>query len=334
MQPTHKLIGESPAFIETMERVSLAAPLNRPVLIIGERGTGKELTAERLHYLSPRWDNILIKLNCAAVPENLMETELFGHEAGAFTGASKRHQGRFERANGGSLFLDEIASMSMRLQEKLLRVIEYGEFERVGGDETLQVDVRLIGAANADLPALAKQGKFRADLLDRLSFDVITLPPLRYRKGDVSVLAEYFAMGMVKELKRSYFHGFSEPAMQQMQEYAWPGNMRELKNVVERAVYQGTQDELIHELEFDPFASPYRPKEKPQATKCSEQPEPETAPEIVPPADFKAHVRQYESKLLQAALKHHRYNQRKTAAALGLSYDQLRGYLRKYQLVK
>lgn len=331
MNVDRKLIGESPAFMESMERVSRVAPLNKPVLVIGERGTGKELAAERLHYLSTRWDKTLVKLNCAAVPETLLETELFGHEAGAFTGASKRHLGRFERADSGTLFLDEIASMSMRLQEKLLRVIEYGEFERVGGDVTLLVDVRVVGAANADLPQMAERGEFRADLLDRMSFDVITLPPLRYRKGDVAVLAEHFAMGMVKELKRSYFQGFSEQAITRLDAYGWPGNMRELKNVVERAVYQGVEDELIDKLEFDPFASPYRPLTKPDQ-EALESPATAATESMPEPADFKAHIRRYESDLLHAALEKHRYNQRKTASALGLSYDQLRGYLRKYRL--
>ena len=330
-----KFIGESAAFMETMERVSRVAPLNKPVLIVGERGTGKELAAGRLHYLSPRWDKTLVKLNCAAVPESLLETELFGHEAGAFTGAVKRHLGRFERADGGSLFLDEIASMSLRLQEKLLRVIEYGEFERVGGDDTLQVDVRVIGAANVDLPQMAERGEFRADLLDRLSFDVITLPPLRYRKGDITVLAEHFAMGMVKELKRAYFQGFSENAMEQLEKYTWPGNMRELKNVVERAVYRGAEDELIDALEFDPFASPYRPLERRPAAEAEEEEQTAAAMEPLPvPENFKSHIMQYESQLLKAALERHRYNQRNTASALGLSYDQLRGYLRKYKLLK
>jgi len=334
MSVERKLIGESPAFMQSMEEVSRAAPLNKPVLVIGERGTGKELTAERLHYLSTRWDKILVKLNCAALPETLLETELFGHEAGAFTGAAKRHLGRFERAEGGSLFLDEISSMSLRLQEKLLRIIEYGEFERVGGDVTLQVDVRVVGAANVDLPLMAKKGEFRADLLDRLSFDVITLPPLRYRKGDVAVLAEHFAMGMVKELRRSYFQGFSEQAMAKLEAHDWPGNMRELKNVVERAVYQGAEDELIGKLEFDPFASPYRPLTNPvqETQDANEQPLAAVIESTPEPTDFKLHIQRYESTLLQAALEKHRYNQRKTASALGLSYDQLRGYLRKYQL--
>jgi len=329
------LIGESPAFLETIERVSQAAPLHKPVLLIGERGTGKELMAERLHYLSTRWERPLIKLNCAALPETLLETEMFGHEAGAFTGATRRHFGRFERANGGTLFLDEIASMSLRLQEKLLRVIEYGEMERVGGDVTLQVDVRVVGAANLDLPQLAQAGRFRADLLDRLSFDVITLPPLRYRTEDIELLAEHFALGMVKELRRSYFPGFAEGALRQLREYQWPGNLRELKNLVERAVYRCGEDELVDALEFDPFASPYRPME-PARPEARVSPAAQHAPAAKAmaelPADFKRHIAGIEQGILQQALEQSRFNQRRAAAALGLSYHQFRGYLRKHRI--
>lgn len=334
------MIGQSSAFLETLERVSRVAPLSKPVLIIGERGTGKELTVERLHFLSPRWENILVKLNCAALPETLLESELFGYEAGAFTGASKRHAGRFERANGGTLFLDEIASMSLRLQEKLLRVVEYGEFERVGGDTTLNVDVRVVGAANVNLPEMAKRGKFRADLLDRLSFDVITLPPLRYRKADTPLLAEQFALGMTRELDREYFAGFSETALEQMLQYAWPGNVRELKNVVERAVYRTGPDDMVSELEFDPFASPWPPKGEQEPDKISaedkasikrEQEADAVLQDI--PQDFKLHIREHEISLLRHALEQHKYNQRQTAQALGLSYNQLRGYLKKYALL-
>ena len=174
-QPNERMIGEAPAFLQVLEDVSRVASLAKPVLVVGERGTGKELIASRLHYLSERWEANYQKLNCAAISETLLESELFGHEAGSFTGASRAHQGRFERANGGTLFLDELATTSMRVQEKLLRVIEYGEFERLGGQKTITVNVRLVAATNVDLPTLAKQGKFRHDLLDRLAFDVITL---------------------------------------------------------------------------------------------------------------------------------------------------------------
>jgi len=210
---SERLLGESPAFLEVLDHVSQVAPLSKPVLIVGERGTGKELIAARLHYLSTRWDQQYIKMNCAAISETLLETELFGHEAGAFTGATKMHRGRFERADKGSLFLDELATTSALVQEKLLRIIEYGEYERVGGSQTLTTDVRLIAATNEDLPTLAKEGKFREDLLDRLAFDVITLPPLRARQEDILLLAEFFAMNMASDLGLEYFSGFSEQAM-------------------------------------------------------------------------------------------------------------------------
>jgi psp operon transcriptional activator len=322
------LIGESPVFLEVLERVSRVAQLNRPVLVIGERGTGKELVAARIHYLSPRWDRPFVKLNCAALAESLLETELFGHEAGSFTGATRRRLGRFELANEGSLFLDELANTSDRVQEKVLRVIEYGELERVGGNDTILTDVRIIGATNEDLPALAEQGKFRADLLDRLAFDVITLPPLRERQEDIMPLAEHFAVKMSGELGLELFEGFSEKARGLLMEYAWPGNVRELKNVVERAVYTslGT-DEPISDINFDPFDSPWRPGADHAETGAGD-----AASAPVEAYDFKEHVQSREIELLQDALKRCRFNQKKTAEFLGMTYHQLRGYLRKYDL--
>ena len=347
------LIGQSNALLEVLEHVSKIAPLSKPVLIIGERGTGKELIAERLHYLSKRWDQSFIKLNCSSLSENLLESELFGHDAGAFTGASKKHEGRFERADGGTLFLDELANTSGLIQEKLLRVIEYGEFERVGGSKTVQTDVRLVCAANEDLPSLAEAGEFRADLLDRLAFDVITLPPLRHRKEDIMPLAEYFAIGMTRQLKQQQFDGFSPSAIEQLMEYHWPGNIRELKNVVERAVYRNTdQDEAIDSIVIDPFASPYRPTNRvktrsrqakvdtpQQIDSVTDKPEPvtqntvSTGGDICFPIDFKEHCEHQEILLLKKALETGQYNQKKTAELLGLSYHQLRGILKKYNLL-
>jgi len=322
------LIGESPVFLEVLERVSRVAQLNRPVLVIGERGTGKELIAARIHYLSPRWDRPFVKLNCAALAESLLETELFGHEAGSFTGAARRRLGRFELANEGSLFLDELANTSDRVQEKVLRVIEYGELERVGGNDTIRTNVRIIGATNEDLPALAEQGKFRADLLDRLAFDVITLPPLRERQEDILPLAEFFAVKMSGELGLELFAGFSELARQLLMDYSWPGNVRELKNVIERAVYTSLgNDEPISEINFDPFDSPWRPGGTPQSSASESVGNAPTEP-----YDFKDYVQNTEIELLQAALKRCRFNQKKTAEFLGMTYHQLRGYLRKYEL--
>ena len=323
------LIGESPGFLEVLERASRVAQLNRPVLVIGERGTGKELIAARIHYLSPRWDRPFVKLNCAALAESLLETELFGHEAGSFTGATRRRLGRFELANEGSLFLDELSNTSERVQEKVLRVIEYGELERVGGNDTIRTDVRIIGATNEDLPALAEQGQFRADLLDRLAFDVITLPPLRERREDILPLAQHFAVKMAGELGMELFQGFSEDARATLLDYHWPGNVRELKNVVERAVYtaMGNEDP-IDTVNFDPFASPWRPGEAKPATPAASNPLPSEA------YDFKEHIQDREIELLTSALEQCRYNQKKTADFLGLTYHQLRGYLRKYELTE
>ncbi len=327
------LIGESSSFLECLERVSRVAGLDRPVLIVGERGTGKELIAARLHYLSQRWDQPLIKLNCAAINENLLESELFGHEAGSFTGAKGRHAGRFELADNGTLFLDELATSSPLVQEKLLRVIEYGEFERVGGSKTLSVNVRLIAATNEDLPTLAEKGKFRHDLLDRLAFDVITLPPLRHRKEDLLLLAHHFAMRMALELGASMFKGFSEYAEQQLLDYQWPGNVRELKNVIERSVYLSDPSKPINQLIVDPFDSPYRPVQRQEE---HNQNNVSVAPKtnFNFPLDLKQSMQDMEIGILQDALEYAQFNQKKTAEMLGLTYHQLRGYLKKYKLLE
>ena len=319
---SERLLGESNAFLEVLEQVSRLAQIPRPVLLIGERGTGKELFAHRLHYLSARWEQPFISINCAALSETLLETELFGHEAGSFTGAQKRHQGRFERADGGTLFLDEVATMSSRLQEKLLRVIEYGDFERVGGRQSLRVDVRLVCATHADLPALAASGQFRADLLDRLAFDVITLPPLRARREDILLLGHHFAQQLSQELGLPSFAGFTPETQAQLLAHTWPGNVRELRNVIERSLYrQAEPEQPLASLVLDPFASPWRnpPVDEARAT-------------VVPrlPLEWKQHLASYEQELLHQALHQQHFNQRLAAQSLGLSYDQLRGLLRKY----
>jgi len=325
-----QLIGESQAILEVLEHVSKVAPLNRPVLVVGERGTGKELIAARIHYLSLRWDRPFVKLNCAALTESLLESELFGHEAGSFTGATRRRLGRFELANQGSLFLDELAHTSDRVQQKTLRVIEYGEFDRVGGSETIRTDVRIIAATNENLPDLVERGSFRADLLDRLAFDVITLPPLRDRRDDILPMAEHFAVKMCGELGLELFAGFSSEARDQLLEYDWPGNVRELKNVTERAVYAlAGKDEPVRSIIFDPFQSPWRPQSPAKETKAADAGRLPQAP-----YDFKEYLQQYEIELLRSALKQCRYNQKKTAEFLGMTYHQLRGYLRKYELTE
>jgi len=325
MRNPESIIGDSAALALALDHVSRLAPINRPVLVLGARGTGKELVAERLHFLSPRWEEPLVKVNCAAMAESLLESELFGHEPGAFTGATRAHRGRFERADGGTLFLDELGTMSLRLQEKLLRLVEYGEFERLGGQETLRVDVRVIAATNADLPALARAGTFRADLLDRLSFDVIHLPALQHRPEDIPQLAEHFAMQMCPELGWELFPGFSVEAMAQLQQHDWPGNIRELKNAVERSLHRwGDADEPVAQVVIDPFESPYR-----NAVPATEAPAPDTG---LPPEDFAGRLMTVEKQLVQAALDENGHNQRRTAEALGLTYDQLRGLVRKHAL--
>ncbi|MCF4173149.1 phage shock protein operon transcriptional activator [Vibrio sp. McD22-P3] len=335
------LIGESPAFLAVLDKVSRLAPIDRPVLVIGERGTGKELIAQRLHYLSKRWDQPLVSLNCSTLSEGLIDSELFGHESGAFTGAKGRHQGRFERAENGTLFLDELATTPLSVQEKLLRVIEYGQYERVGGAKALEADVRLVCATNEDLPKLAEQGKFRPDLLDRLAFDVIHLPPLRHRPEDIPLLAEFFAIKMCRELGLPFFVGFTEQAWQSMADYPWPGNIRELKNVVERAVYQqGTNEQPIESLIFNPFEGQFgaRPSmraehsEKPSEQE-SQSSQPSTEEAFTFPLDFKTWQDEQNIKLINEALKQAQYNQRGAAKLLSLSYDQLRGLVRKYKLV-
>ena len=329
MNENERLIGESPEFSALLEQASTVAPLHKPVLVVGERGTGKEGIASRLHFLSNRWEGQFIKLNCAAISDSLLESELFGHEAGAFTGANKVHHGRFERAHGGTLFLDELANTSVLVQEKILRVIEYGEFERVGGSKTIKCDVRLVAATNEDLPELARQGKFRADLLDRLAFDVLTIPPLRHRTDDILLLAEHFAITMTKELERAVFPGFSPEAQKTLQEYPWPGNVRELKNAVERAVYRMTEEKTISAITLDPFASPYRPTQKTSKDANIG----DTATLLTFPINLKQDTREREIQIIEAALEAAKYNQRDAADNLQLTYHQLRGYLKKYGLV-
>jgi psp operon transcriptional activator len=320
-----------------LEHVSRAAKLAKPVLVIGERGTGKELIASRLHYLSPRWEQSLIKVNCAALTETLLESELFGHQAGAFTGATRTHIGRFEQADGGTLVLDELGTIPPRMQEKILRVIEYGEFQRVGGSDTIRTDVRIVGATNEHLPRLAELGRFRADLLDRLAFDVIHVPPLRARPEDIGTLAYHFAVNVTKELRRPFFPGFTAEAKAALLGYSWPGNVRELKNAVERSVYRAeAPDQPIGEILFDPFASPYSPA-MPVEPPIPEAPAPAArAPlhDVALPSDFRAAVSDYERQVLRRALERAQFKQTVAAKLLGLSYHQFRSLLRKHGLAK
>lgn len=324
------MIGDSAALAQALDQLSHLAPINRPILILGARGTGKELAAERLHFLSTRWDAPLIKVNCAAMADSLLDSELFGHEPGAFTGATRTHKGRFERADGGTLFLDELGTMSVRLQEKLLRLVEYGEFERLGGQQTLSVDVRVVAATNVDLKKLASENRFREDLLDRLSFDVVHLPSLRHRVEDIAELAQHFAIQMCTELGWELFAGFTPAAMSTLEQHPWPGNIRELKNAVERSLYRwGDPDHPVNSVVIDPFISPFS-----DAAPATEPDLEDNPQEKIEAGDFHSRIEKIETQLLQEALEENRHNQRRTATALGLSYDQLRGLVRKYGLAK
>jgi DNA-binding NtrC family response regulator len=237
--PTGRLVGRSPALLKVIHLVNQVAPLKSTVLLSGESGVGKELVAEAIHYQSPRRSKPLVKLNCGALPEGLIESELFGHEKGAFTGAIQQRKGRFELADTGTIFLDEISEMPGPTQVKLLRVLQEGEFERVGGSQTLKADVRVIAATNLDLEAAVKAGRFRKDLFYRLNVIHLPIPPLRERVEDIPLLALHFLDRFCLENNRPAM-GFSPEAMGALKSYTWPGNVRELQNVVERAVALST----------------------------------------------------------------------------------------------
>jgi len=327
-QGVSEALGQSDAFLAFQERLSAVAAVERPVILLGERGTGKELAAIRLHYLSKRWDRPFVTLNCAALPGALLESELFGHEPGAFTGALKVRHGRFEAASHGTLFLDEAGAIPLSVQEKILRVVEYGVFERLGSSDTKRVDVRLIAAANADLAAMARQGAFKPDLLDRLSFEVLHLPPLRVRHGDIPLLAGHFAARMQAELGHKPPPEFAPGAMAALEAHPWPGNVRELKNVVERAVFRAA-GKRIRDVDFDPFASPFPLPAVPSSPASSAPPAAPPPGVPVLPVSLPAALADLEQALVRRALAESQYNQRRAAELLGLSYHAFRGVYRR-----
>ncbi len=322
-------LGQSEAFLSFQERLSRVAPVHRPVLLIGERGTGKELAASRLHFLSGRWQGPLVALNCSALTPTLIGSELFGYEKGAFSGADRRRIGRFEAADGGTLFLDEIGNIPMEVQEKILRTVEYGTFERVGSSESLEVDVRIIAATNADLPDLVAKGMFKSDLLDRLSFEVLFLPRLKDREEDILLLVNHFAARMAFELGREDIPHFTSEAVRALEIHSWPGNVRELKNVVERAVYR-SDDSLITDIVFDPFHSPYGTYGPPKADASPSEKMDRLMRDLMEKPLKKA-VKILEIFRMKQAIGESRHNQRKAARMLGMTYHQLRGLYRKYR---
>ena len=308
-------IGESEVYLDFIESVSRAAKVERPVILVGERGSGKELAARRLHYLSRRWQGPLITVNLASLPESLIETELFGYESGAFTGARGTRKGRFEEAEGGTLFLDEIGLVPLSVQEKILRTVEYGTYERVGSSETRKADVRIVCATNADLQRLAREGKFKEDLLDRLSFEVLFLPPLRARGEDIMLLANHFATRMATECQLEDIPYFSPEAEKKLKSYFWPGNIRELKNTVERAVYRSRSQE-IDDIEFNPFLNPFQKLEDAPFSSYFLKDYPSVHDDV-------------DVFFLSKALRESDGNQRRAAERLGITYDQFRGVYRK-----
>ncbi len=255
------IIGRSPAMVRLLETVAQVAPSEATVLVTGESGTGKEMVAGAIHFNSPRRDGPFIKINCAAITETLLESELFGHEKGAFTGAYRRKEGRFAQADGGTLFLDEISEMSLGMQVKLLRVLQEREITRVGGEEAIQVDVRILAATNKDLLLLARKGQFREDLFYRLNVVALTLPPLRERREDIPLLAQQF-LQLFTEKNNKAIRGFTPQAMDRLVRYAWPGNVRELMNAVERAVVL-SRSEYLGEEELPLVPLEPRDKESP-----------------------------------------------------------------------
>jgi psp operon transcriptional activator len=327
-------LGVSEIFLFFQQQLARVAGAARPVVLIGERGTGKELAAARVHYLSPRWSGPFIKLNCAALAPSVLESELFGHEAGAFTGANRLREGRFESAHGGTLFLDELGLMPLAVQEKLLRVVEYGTFELLGSSEEIAVDVRLVAATSVDLRGLVAEGRFKADLLDRLSFQVLYLPPLRLRGGDIPVLANHFAQRFAIELGLKSMPYLGPSALAELQRYDWPGNVRELKNVIERAVYLSETPE-ISLVTLNPFNPPFALSGAAGQTAHSMAAEGNRSEPASPgakfPVDFDSVIRVQEIRLVRSALASAHYQQHQAARLLGLTYDRFRGLYRKYK---
>jgi two-component system response regulator HydG len=309
------LIGRSAVMTKLLETVTQVAPSEATVLITGESGTGKEVIAGAIHYNSPRREGPFIKINCAAIPETLLESELFGHEKGSFTGADRRREGKFRQADGGSIFLDEVSEMSLAMQVRLLRVLQEREITRVGGEEVIRVNVRVITATNRDLPAAIEAGRFRKDLFYRLNVVTLHVPPLRERKDDIPPLAEHF-LKMFAEKNRKRVRGFTPQAMDRLLRYDWPGNVRELMNTVERGVVL-TRSEYIDEGELTPV--------------LLKQPEGETAsPGEVPAVSS---LEALEKATILKTLEQTGGNKSEAARRLGITRRTLHQKLKKYGMM-
>ena len=314
-QPTANFIGKSAAFNEALALCRKVAPQATTVLLTGETGTGKEMAARAIHAVSPRCDQPFVAVNCAALPESLVESELFGHEQGAFTGATAQRQGKFELANHGTLLLDEIGDLELNMQAKLLRVLEAHEFTRVGGSELVYCDVRVIAATNRDLKADSESGRFRIDLYYRLNVFPIRLPALRERLDDLPLLIEHLMAQVVPSMGITA-PNISDEAMACLRRYRWPGNVRELRNVIERAL-------LLADGQIQPE---HLPPEIAQATG-----EPEVSGEEQAGASALA---EQERKLVLEALQQNNWNQSAAARQLGITRDILRYRVKRYGLVR
>ena len=307
------IIGRSPAMVKLLETVAQVAPSEATVLITGESGTGKEMIAGAIHFNSPRKDGPFVKINCAAITETLLESELFGHEKGAFTGAHRKKEGRFRQAHGGSFFLDEISEMSLAMQVKLLRVLQEREITRVGGEEVIKVDVRVIAATNKDLLGEIDTGRFREDLFYRLNVVTLNMPPLRERKQDIPLLAQRF-LTMFCEKNRKEIRGFTPQAMDRMLRYDWPGNVRELMNAVERGVVLSGSEYLDEE-------------ELPLLLRDASQEEETLSKEAIP-ADLP--LEEVEKASILKTLEQTGGNKSEAARRLGITRRTLHKKLKKY----
>ena len=302
-------IANSLMMKQVLSQAKKFAAIPRPVLIRGERGTGKELMARFIHNSSPRVEKPFIAINCAAFNDQLLNSEIYGHEKGAFTGADSRKIGQLERADGGTLFMDEIGNMSVDFQEKILRVMEYQKFQRISGTEMIEVDVRIVSDTNADLEEMMDENLFRRDLYDRLTFAEIVLPPLRQRREDIPHLIVHFVRMLHQEIPNVQQRTFKRETVEQMMNHYWPGNVRELKNVVER-VYLYGEDNIIY------------PSDLPKGVGGND-------PEPVGDS-FDEKVEAFKKKLILEAYTTFDRNQKKAAESLSMTYDQFRHFYRKY----
>jgi two-component system nitrogen regulation response regulator NtrX len=308
----HEILGTSPPILRLKEQIQVAGPTNGWVLITGENGTGKEMVAKQLHVQSKRADGPFVEVNCAAIPEDLIESELFGHEKGAFTGAIAQKRGKFELANGGTIFLDEIADMSLRTQAKILRILQEHKFERVGGTDTIEVDVRVFAATNKSLEKEIQEGKFREDLYYRLNVIPFHVPPLRERREDIPVLVKSFAEEFCVE-SGARPKPVTGRALALLQSYAWPGNVRELRNLVERLVLMTPGPRIRAQDLPEELRSGARPAEMAGASLDDAK-------------------REFERRFLLARLEENGWNVSRTAEAIGIARESLSRKMRSYKL--